>query len=76
MKVHKFAKRFKKKDCLFYDKLCTIFRNNTATNSNAHPSINNPSDDEEEDSEQSKSSNRKHDCLDEYNDNSRNSQET
>ena len=72
MKVHKFAKRFKKKGCPFYDKLRKIFGDTTATGSNAHPLTNDPSDDKEEDSEQSKSSNRKHGCLDEDDDNSKN----
>ena len=72
MQVHKFAKRFKKKGCPFYDKLCTIFGDTTATSSNAHPSTNDPSDDEEEDNELSKSSNKKRDYLDEYDDNNRN----
>ena len=72
MQVHKFAKRFKKKGCPFYDKLCTIFGDTTATGSNAHLSTNDPFDDKEEDSEQSKSSNRKRGYLDEDDDNSKN----
>ena len=54
------------------DKLCTIFEDTTSIGSNAHPSVNDPSDDEEEDNELSKSSNKKRDYLDEYDDNNRN----
>ena len=73
MQVYKFAKRLKKKACPFYDKLCTIFDDTTDIGSNAHSQVNGPSDDKEEYSKQTKSFNKKHDYLDEYDDNSRNS---
>ncbi|PON92361.1 hypothetical protein TorRG33x02_118660, partial [Trema orientale] len=61
--VNKSAKKFKKKECLFYEKLCIIFGDTTATGSNAHPSNRSPSrdmdDDEDDDNDAiSKSTNR------------------
>ncbi|KAL2896631.1 L10-interacting MYB domain-containing protein [Bienertia sinuspersici] len=45
---HKSAKTFRKKGCKHYDKLCTIFRDTTATGGSSHPSTQSPSDTEEE----------------------------
>ncbi|XP_062085697.1 L10-interacting MYB domain-containing protein-like [Humulus lupulus] len=45
IRVNKSAKRFRKKGCKFYEKLCTIFGATTATGSNAHPSTLSPSND-------------------------------
>ncbi|XP_062083372.1 L10-interacting MYB domain-containing protein-like [Humulus lupulus] len=45
IRVNKSAKRFRKKGCKFYEKLCTIFGDTTATDSNAHPSTRSPSND-------------------------------
>ncbi|XP_062075404.1 uncharacterized protein LOC133779460 [Humulus lupulus] len=45
IRVNKSAKRFRKKCCKFYEKLCTIFGDTTATGSNAHPSTRSPSND-------------------------------
>ncbi|PON93519.1 LOW QUALITY PROTEIN: hypothetical protein TorRG33x02_107970, partial [Trema orientale] len=62
--VNKSAKKFKKK-CPFYEKLCIIFGDSTATGSNAHPSNRSPSrdidddkDDDDDDDAISKSANR------------------
>ncbi|XP_062075159.1 L10-interacting MYB domain-containing protein-like [Humulus lupulus] len=44
-KLIRSAKRFRKKCCKFYEKLCTIFSDTTATGANAHPSIRSPSND-------------------------------
>ncbi|XP_062089184.1 L10-interacting MYB domain-containing protein-like [Humulus lupulus] len=44
-RVNKFAKRFRKKGCKFYEKLCIIIGDTTATGSNAHPSTRSPSND-------------------------------
>ncbi|XP_062085346.1 uncharacterized protein LOC133791432 [Humulus lupulus] len=45
IQVNKSAKIFRKKGCKFYEKLCTIFGDTTATGSNAHPSTRSPSND-------------------------------
>ncbi|XP_062119210.1 L10-interacting MYB domain-containing protein-like [Humulus lupulus] len=45
IRVNKSAKRFRKKCYKFYEKLCTIFGDTTATGSNAHPSTRSPSND-------------------------------
>ncbi|XP_062102851.1 L10-interacting MYB domain-containing protein-like [Humulus lupulus] len=49
IRVNKSAKRFRKKGCKFYEKLCTIFGDTTATGSNAHPSTRSPSNDNDGD---------------------------
>ncbi|KAF4357000.1 hypothetical protein F8388_011016 [Cannabis sativa] len=43
IQVNKSAKKFRKKGCVLYGKLCTIFGDTTATGSNAHPSTRSPS---------------------------------
>ncbi|XP_062082668.1 L10-interacting MYB domain-containing protein-like [Humulus lupulus] len=47
LRVNKSAKRFRKKGCKFYEKLCTIFGDTTANGSNAHPSTRSPSNDDD-----------------------------
>ncbi|XP_062093766.1 uncharacterized protein LOC133799785 [Humulus lupulus] len=47
IRVNRSAKRFRKKGCKFYEKLCTIFGDTTATGSNAHPSTRSPSNDDD-----------------------------
>ncbi|XP_062079451.1 L10-interacting MYB domain-containing protein-like [Humulus lupulus] len=47
IRVNKSAKRFRKKCCKFYEKLCTIFGDTTATGSIAHPSTRSPSNDDD-----------------------------
>ncbi|PON99148.1 hypothetical protein TorRG33x02_050080, partial [Trema orientale] len=62
-RVHKKAKTFRRKGCPFYDKLCIIFGDTTATGSSAHPSIRSPSysdDDDNEDVEVSKNTKKSH----------------
>uniref|UniRef100_A0A803QX69 DDE Tnp4 domain-containing protein n=1 Tax=Cannabis sativa TaxID=3483 RepID=A0A803QX69_CANSA len=43
IRVNKSAKKFRKKGCVLYGKLCVIFGDTTATGSNAHPSTRSPS---------------------------------
>ncbi|KAF4347191.1 hypothetical protein G4B88_013156 [Cannabis sativa] len=43
IRVNKSAKKFRKKGCVLYGKLCVIFGDTTATSSNAHPSTRSPS---------------------------------
>ncbi|KAM6597084.1 hypothetical protein CsatA_007608 [Cannabis sativa] len=58
IRVNKSAKIFRKKGCVLYKKLCTIFGDTTATGSNAHPSTRSPSidlDNNDDDDAMSKS---------------------
>ncbi|KAL9253845.1 hypothetical protein AKJ16_DCAP02809 [Drosera capensis] len=48
-KVHKMAKRFKRKGCKEFGDICLIFGDTTATGFNAHPSTKSPSDSLKED---------------------------
>ncbi|XP_057445119.1 L10-interacting MYB domain-containing protein-like isoform X3 [Lotus japonicus] len=48
---YKFAKQFKKKGCLNYEKLCVIYGDTTATGANQHPSTKSPSSSNDDDSE-------------------------
>ncbi|XP_062081051.1 uncharacterized protein LOC133785849 [Humulus lupulus] len=47
--VNKSTKRFRKKGCMFYEKLCTIFGDTIATGSNVDPSTRSPNDDDDDD---------------------------
>ncbi|XP_038723795.1 L10-interacting MYB domain-containing protein-like isoform X2 [Tripterygium wilfordii] len=47
-KVHRMAKRFKKKGCKEFPALCIIFGDTTASGAHAHPSTKSPSHNEEE----------------------------